>query len=97
LQEHAPELFGEAWRAATRLRPDRAEAFAEELRLAAMRSKPPTEEQVRFLVSLGREVPRDRAEAYLAIREITREGRRRKEARELSQTPPLGSRARTRR
>jgi hypothetical protein len=97
LRERVPELFAEAWRVATRMPPDRAEAFAEELRLAAMRSKPPTEEQVRLLVSLGREVPKDRAEAYLAIREIIREGRRRKEAKGSSQAPPLEGRARTRR
>jgi hypothetical protein len=77
LRERVPELFAEAWRAATRMPPPRAEAFAEELRLAAMRSKPPTQEQVRFLVSLGREVPKDRAEAYLAIREVIRESRTR--------------------
>jgi hypothetical protein len=97
LKERVPELFAEAWREATGMRPDRAEAFAEELRLASMRSKPPTEEQVRFLVSLGREVPRGRAEAYLAIREIIREGRRRKEAKSASHAPPLEGRARTRR
>jgi hypothetical protein len=72
-------------------------AFAEELRLASMRSKPPTEEQVRFLVSLGRKVPRDRAEACLATREIIREGRRRREAKGSFQAPPLEDRARTRR
>jgi hypothetical protein len=97
LQERVPELFAEAWRVATRMRPDRAEAFAEELRLASMRSKPPTEEQVRLLVSLGREVPRDRAEAYLAIREIIREGRRRKETKGSSHAPPLEGRAQARR
>jgi hypothetical protein len=97
LRERVPELFAEAWRVATRMRPDRAEAFAEELRLASMRSKPPTEGQVRLLVSLGREVPRDRAEAYLAIREIVREGRRRKEGRGSSHAPPLEDRAWARR
>jgi hypothetical protein len=97
LRERVPELFAEAWQAAARMRPDRAEAFAEELRLASMRSKPPTEEQVRLLVSLGREVPKDRAEAYLAIREIVREGRRRKEAEGSSQAPSLEGRARARR
>jgi hypothetical protein len=76
LKEQVPELFAEAWRAAKAMRPKRAEAFAEELRLAAMRGKPPTEEQVRLLVSLGRAVPKDRAEAYLAIK-----GLRTKEAR----------------
>jgi hypothetical protein len=68
LKESVPELFAEAWRAARAMRPKKAEAFAEELRLAAMRGKPPTEDQVRLLVSLGREVPKDRAEAYLAIK-----------------------------
>jgi len=95
LKERVPELFAEAWRAATRMRPDQVEAFAEELRLASMRSKPPTEEQVRLLVSLGREVPKDRAEAYLAIREVIREGRRRKEAKGSFQAPSLEGRART--
>jgi len=76
LKERVPELFAEAWRAATRMRPIQAEAFAEELRLAAMKGKPPTEEQVRLLGSLGRGGPRDRAEAYLAIK-----GLRAKEAR----------------
>jgi hypothetical protein len=96
LRERVPELFAEAWRAAARMRPDRAEAFAEELRLASMRSKPPTEEQVRLLVSLGREVPKDRAEAYLAIREVIREGRRRKEAKGSFQAPSLEGRTRAR-
>jgi hypothetical protein len=95
LRGRVPELFAEAWRAATRMRPDRAETFAEDLRLAAMRSKPPTEEQVRLLVSLGREVPRDRAEAYLAIREAIREGRRRKEAKGSFRAPPLEGQPRT--
>jgi hypothetical protein len=95
LRRRVPELFAEAWRAAARMPPRRAEAFAEELHLASMRSKPPTEDQVRFLVSLGREVPRDRAEAYLAIREIICEGRRRREAKGSFQAPPLEGRART--
>ncbi len=95
LRRRVPELFAEAWRMAARMPSERAEAFAEELRLASMRSKPPTEGQVRLLVSLGREVPKDRAEAYLAIREIIREGRRRKEAKGSFQAPPLGGHAQT--
>ncbi|WP_448377372.1 reverse transcriptase-like protein, partial [Fervidobacterium sp.] len=72
LREQAPQLFTEAWKEAKRMKDRQAEAFAEELLLASMRGKPPTEEQARFLKSLGREVPKDRAEAYLLIRQVKR-------------------------
>jgi hypothetical protein len=70
LKKKAPELFTEAWRMAKGMTPGRAKNFSEELLLAAMRSKPPTKGQADFLKSLGREVPQDRAEAYLVIKEL---------------------------
>ncbi len=70
LKKKAPELFAEAWRMAKGMTPGRAKDFSEELLLAAMRSKPPTKGQTDFLKSLGREVPQDRAEAYLVIKEL---------------------------
>jgi hypothetical protein len=70
LKKKAPELFAEAWRMAKGMTPGRAKNFSEELLLGAMRSKPPTKGQADFLKSLGREVPQDRAEAYLVIKEL---------------------------
>ncbi len=70
LKKKAPELFAEAWRMAKEMTPGRAKNFSEELLLVAMRSKPPTKGQADFLKSLGREIPQDRAEAYLVIKKL---------------------------
>ncbi len=70
LKRKAPELFAKAWRMAKEMTPGQAKNFSEELLLAAMRSKPPTKGQADFLKNLGREVPQDRAEAYLVIKEL---------------------------